>query len=929
VSGLGITQPSFASAVSSDGSFIVGQSTDNPFNVGEAFRWSGGVKTDLGFLSTSNRGSTATGVSSSGGVVVGISLASTGNTQAFKWSNGTMTGLGDVPSGIGFSVATGVSGDGTVVVGRSSLLVGPIQAVKWVRNSQIGLGFLDPSNPNRESSALAISGDATTIVGVSKNAADLFEATLWANNTITGLGYLNSTAVNRASEAFAVSQDGSVVVGSSTGAGGLDAAFRWTAALGMQSIQAILVAGGFSVAGFDLSQATGLSGNGSTIVGNGWIANIPVNAFALLDLAGTNHALPSLVWGGVVTNSSATPATLTIGSDNSNSTFSGTIQDGTGAVALTKIGSGAQTLSGSGTYSGPTFVDAGTLQAGAAMVFSPNSSYLVAAGSALDLQGFDQIVGGLAGPGAVINSKGALPTLTIASGGSFAPGDGTPGSSMTVTANLAFQSGALYLVQVNSATSSFANVVGNAALNGATVKALFANGASVAKQYTILTAGSVSGAFGAVNTNLPSGFKTDLSYDATHAYLDLALNFAPPSGQLNVNQQNVGNAIINFFNSNGSIPIVFGALTPAGLTQLSGESATASQQTTFDAMSQFMSLLTDPSTGRGNGINGAASATGYAEEGDQASAYAASKRLAAERDAYAVFTKAPLAKSYQPRWSVWASGFGGSQTTNGNATVGSNDTRSGIFGTAVGADYLLSPRTIAGFALAGGGTNFSVNNLGSGRSDLFQAGAFVRHNIGPAYITGALAYGWQDITADRIVTVAGLDHLRAQFNANAWSGRVEGGYRFVAPVVGGIGITPYAAAQFVTFDLPAYMEQAIVGNNTFALGYNAKSVTDGRSELGVRTDKSFAAQGGIFTLRGRLAWAHDFDPDRNLLETFQSLPGASFVVNGATHTADSALTAASAEWKWIDGWSAAATFEGEFSNVTSSYAGKGVVRYIW
>jgi hypothetical protein len=29
------------------------------------------------------------------------------------------------------------------------------------------------------------------------------------------------------------------------------------------------------------------------------------------------------------------------------------------------------------------------------------------------------------------------------------------------------------------------------------------------------------------------------------------------------------------------------------------------------------------------------------------------------------------------------------------------------------------------------------------------------------------------------------------------------------------------------------------------------------------------------------------------------------------------------------GWSAAATFEGEFSNVTSSYAGKGVARYAW
>jgi hypothetical protein len=83
------------------------------------------------------------------------------------------------------------------------------------------------------------------------------------------------------------------------------------------------------------------------------------------------------------------------------------------------------------------------------------------------------------------------------------------------------------------------------------------------------------------------------------------------------------------------------------------------------------------------------------------------------------------------------------------------------------------------------------------------------------------------------------------------------------------------------------------------------------------------------TLRGRLAWAHDFDPDRSIGATFQTLPGASFVVNGAAQARDSALTTASAEMKWINGWSAAATFEGEFSSVTSSYAGKGVVRYAW
>jgi uncharacterized protein with beta-barrel porin domain len=348
-------------------------------------------------------------------------------------------------------------------------------------------------------------------------------------------------------------------------------------------------------------------------------------------------------------------------------------------------------------------------------------------------------------------------------------------------------------------------------------------------------------------------------------------------------------------------------------------------------MNQFMGVLTDPFiAGRGDPISAGGRANAFA---DESLAYAARGQGAskAERDAYAaVYTKAPpLAPSFEQRWSVWAAGFGGSQTTEGNAALGSNNTASSIYGTAVGADYRFSPDTLAGFAFAGGGTNFSVNGLGSGRSDLFQAGAFIRHNLGAAYLTGALAYGWQDITTDRTLMVSGVDRLRAEFNANAWSGRLEGGYRFVAPWLGGVGLTPYAAGQFTTFNLPNYAEAVVAGSSTFALSYAAQSVTDTRSELGLRTDKSFAMQDAILTLRGRAAWAHDFNPDRSIAATFQALPGASFVVNGAEQAPDSALVTASAEMRWTNGWSAAATFEGEFSDVTESYAGKGVVRYAW
>jgi uncharacterized protein with beta-barrel porin domain len=82
-------------------------------------------------------------------------------------------------------------------------------------------------------------------------------------------------------------------------------------------------------------------------------------------------------------------------------------------------------------------------------------------------------------------------------------------------------------------------------------------------------------------------------------------------------------------------------------------------------------------------------------------------------------------------------------------------------------------------------------------------------------------------------------------------------------------------------------------------------------------------------LRGRVAWVHDFNPDRTMAASFQALPDASFVVNGAAQSADSALLTATLEKQWLNGWSAAATFDGQISSVTRSYAGKGVVRYAW
>jgi hypothetical protein len=116
------------------------------------------------------------------------------------------------------------------------------------------------------------------------------------------------------------------------------------------------------------------------------------------------------------------------------------------------------------------------------------------------------------------------------------------------------------------------------------------------------------------------------------------------------------------------------------------------------------------------------------------------------------------------------------------------------------------------------------------------------------------------------------------------------------------------------FDVPvfaSFSESATSGRNQFALAYASTTTTNIRTELGAQTDKSFVVRDGIVTLRGRAAWAHDSNTDRPLTATFQTLPGATFTVNGARPSADAALLTAGAEMKWRNGWALAGSFDGD------------------
>jgi outer membrane autotransporter protein len=169
------------------------------------------------------------------------------------------------------------------------------------------------------------------------------------------------------------------------------------------------------------------------------------------------------------------------------------------------------------------------------------------------------------------------------------------------------------------------------------------------------------------------------------------------------------------------------------------------------------------------------------------------------------------------------------------------------------------------------------------------------------------------------------DQLTANFNAQSYGGRLEGGYRYG---MAGYGVTPYAALQTQWFHTPNYQETDLTGGG-FGLAYNGMTANDTRSELGTRFDYLQLVDGMPLLLRARVAWAHDWVSNPSLTATFQLLPGASFIVNGAGLPSDSALIAAGATLQLNKNLSLEAKFDGQFANSSQIYAGTGTVRYAW
>ncbi|WP_346296937.1 autotransporter-associated beta strand repeat-containing protein [Rhodopseudomonas sp. P1] len=664
-------------------------------------------------------------------------------------------------------------------------------------------------------------------------------------------------------------------------------------------------------------------------------------------------------------------------------TITGAVSDGDTAGIIEKNGGGKLILNGRNSFSGGTIINAGTLQLANSNMLSATTAATVASGTTLDLGGFDQTIGSLAGGGSVALGAAMLTTGADNSSTNYS-------GMMSGTGGLTKQgTGNLILSGTNEYTGPTTINAGTLSVNG-----------SIASAVTAASGGRLGGSGSVGSTTIASGgtlapgnsigtltINGDLSFAAGSSY---AVEVSPTaSDRTNVTGRATlagtvqasyasGSYISKRYtivNAGGGVAGTFGALVDTNLP------ANFTSALAYDANNAYLNLAlafvppTAPDYGNGlsrnqqqvagvlvNSFNvaggipttlgtlkpdGLSQVSGEAGAALQQSLFgsadlfmrsvfsnaldpvdgsagrecAAPGSQAGPRDACAAL---PPAAASASRWSVWGVGYGGTLRVGGDASTGSHDTTSRVAGAAAGASYQLSPQARVGLALGGSGSSFSLaQGLGSGSSDNFNAALYGRYQIGPSYLAAALGYVWQDATVDRTVTVAGGEALRARMHPQALTARVEGGQRLQ---VSGIGVTPYAALQTTTMFLPTFGE---TGTSVFALDYAGRQPTVTRSELGARFDDEVFIDGRPLALRARAAWAHGWNTDWQAAATLRQIPAAQFNVYGVALPGDSVQVSLGACLGLGRGWTVSAAFDGEFWKHADSYAGRALVSYQW
>ncbi|MCA0318371.1 MAG: autotransporter domain-containing protein [Proteobacteria bacterium] len=507
--------------------------------------------------------------------------------------------------------------------------------------------------------------------------------------------------------------------------------------------------------------------------------------------------------------------------------------------------------------------------------------------------------------GGSLTGFGAIGNTTVQSGATFAPAGGT----MTVNGNLTLNAGSTFAFKAGGPTA----VSGIASLGGAnlTFKAL-----SFSDQtYTVLTHGSRTGTF----TLAPDGAAATIVYNANDVQLTVKGYRAGTAlaGQGGRNAAGVAGVIDKVIDATGTQPTLItpsligqtGAPLARQLNAMSGEAGTGAVATGLSGASAFLGIMLDP---MGGSRGGTASAPGSSliEMADMGAARTPAARVEAA-------------------WSIWTRAYGQAGRTASDAGLGAAGTASSTYGVAAGADKLVAPNLVVGFALAGGGTSFGLGTLGSGTGDFAQVGAYASMRLGPGYLSAALAYGWNRFDVTRNVAVFGVtETYRSGAVGHTFGGRIETGRRFA---LGAYGVTPYAAAEAIAYIAPGYRETWVApATGAFALAYSGRTTGTLRAELGARADARVAsAETGDLIAFSRLAYAIQSNTQRAAEAQFQALAGSTFTAFGARASTHTALATLGVEARFRQGLNASLALDGELGDRHRSIRGSVALRQSW
>lgn len=196
-----------------------------------------------------------------------------------------------------------------------------------------------------------------------------------------------------------------------------------------------------------------------------------------LQLGSLSGVANSLFRGG---NTATGLTTLEIGALNTNTEFAGIITNGvTKSLALTKVGTGSLTLSGTCGYSGATLVSAGTLRVNGSLSATP----------LVTIQ-----------PSATLSGSGSI-TNGITASGTVAPGAGTG----TLTTGAATLTGTL-AIEIDGAAGDKLVSTGAINLSSTTLTVDVLGGGFTEASYVIAEGTSITGTFG----TLPSGYSINI-----------------------------------------------------------------------------------------------------------------------------------------------------------------------------------------------------------------------------------------------------------------------------------------------------------------------------------------------------------------------------------------------------------------------------------